>query len=66
MYWPNENGQRTNNGRDDTTQKTKDRAIRTSLKTAMSLGAPEGLVVLGTCLTSDTDNSWGMIEGRDC
>jgi len=66
MYWQNENGQRTNNGRDDTTQKTKDRTTCTSIKTAVSLGAPEGLVVPGTCLTSDTDKSWGRKEGMDC
>lgn len=59
MYWPSENGQRTNNGRGDTTQKTKDQTTSTSIKTVVILGAPEGLLVPGTCLTSDTDKSWG-------
>jgi hypothetical protein len=33
---------RTNNDVQDTTQKTKDRATRTSLRNEMNSGAPEG------------------------
>jgi len=35
------NGQKTNNDPQNTTQKTKDRATQTKLKTGVNTGAPE-------------------------
>jgi len=42
MLWPKKKEKRTNNDLQNTTQKTKDRATRTTLKQGMNSCAPQG------------------------
>ena len=57
---------RTNNDVQNTTQKTKDRATRTSLRNRMNSGAPEELAVPDppASLAFDTVNSFTFVSTK--
>ena len=53
MQWPKEKEKRTNNGVQNTTQKTKHLATRTTLKSSVNSDAPELFQYIMGCNNSE-------------